>query len=40
LKKIKNLPIDQQKKILEEEFEKWKGNNNQTDDVIVVGINL
>lgn len=34
------LPMEKQKRILEEEFEKWKGNNEQTDDVCVIGIKI
>jgi|GEM_PF-107809 len=32
--------LDQMHKIMEEEFEKWRGNNKQTDDVLMIGIKL
>jgi len=35
---VKNM--DEQQKILEEEFQKWKGNNIQMDDVCVLGIGI
>ncbi|MCB8963465.1 MAG: SpoIIE family protein phosphatase [Bacteroidales bacterium] len=34
------LPIDQQKETLANEFERWKGEAEQTDDVLVVGIRI
>ena len=37
---ISDKPLDQQKKILEETFENWKGNNEQTDDVLIIGIKI
>ena len=40
LKRVKDLPVEEQKKIIEEEFTAWKGNSKQIDDIIVVGINL
>jgi serine phosphatase RsbU (regulator of sigma subunit) len=40
LLKIHNLPLKEQKKRLETEFLKWKGNNPQTDDVLVMGMKL
>lgn len=33
-------PIDKQRDILWNEFDKWKGEENQTDDVIVLGIKI
>jgi len=38
--KIHNLPLKEQKKILESEFLKWKGANPQTDDVLIMGLRL
>jgi serine phosphatase RsbU (regulator of sigma subunit) len=35
-----NLPMDLQKEILNNTFEKWKGANEQIDDVLVVGLHL
>ncbi len=35
-----NRPMEDQKQILIEAFETWKGENRQTDDVLVVGIKL
>ncbi len=37
---IHKLPLKEQKKRLESEFQKWKGNNPQTDDVLIVGMKL
>jgi serine phosphatase RsbU (regulator of sigma subunit) len=33
-------PMDQQKSILENEFDTWKGEHQQTDDVLVIGLKL
>lgn len=33
-------PIDKQRDILWNEFDKWKGEENQTDDVIVLGVKI
>lgn len=38
LAKTSALPIKQQLTALEKEFEGWKGNNEQTDDVCIMGI--
>ncbi len=40
LLKICNDPAARQKEILESEFYLWMGNNNQTDDVTVVGVRV
>ena len=40
LHKIHNLQADKQKEILNETFQEWKRENNQIDDIIVVGINI
>lgn len=34
------LPLSEQKQILEQRFEKWKGNLEQVDDVCVIGIRI
>lgn len=34
------LAMEKQKELLEKEFESWKGNNEQTDDVCVIGIRV
>ena len=34
---ISTRPIEMQKALLEMQFEKWKGNNDQVDDVLVIG---
>jgi len=34
------LPLKEQKQILENEFNNWKGKNEQTDDVLVIGIKI
>lgn len=40
LRSIQNNAIDFQGQLLNEEFEKWKGSNEQTDDVCVIGIEV
>jgi serine phosphatase RsbU (regulator of sigma subunit) len=35
---IRDEPMDQQEKLLDNFFEKWKGSREQVDDVLVVGI--
>jgi len=37
---IYNLPLPQQKEVLEERFSDWKGNNFQIDDVLVMGLRM
>ena len=37
---IKDKPMSEQKEILETEFAKWKGNHEQIDDVLVMGIKI
>lgn len=38
LLQIHELPMDQQRQILENAFNEWKGTHEQTDDVLVMGI--
>jgi serine phosphatase RsbU (regulator of sigma subunit) len=38
--KIHKKPLKEQKKILESRFLEWKGNNPQTDDVLIIGLKL
>jgi len=40
VQKIVSETIETQKQMLENEFEKWKGNNKQTDDVLIIGIKV
>lgn len=35
---ISQKPLEIQKDLLEIEFEKWRGINRQTDDVLIIGI--
>ncbi|HET6990109.1 MAG TPA: SpoIIE family protein phosphatase, partial [Bacteroidia bacterium] len=35
---IYQLPVNEQKSRITETFDKWKGNNEQTDDMLVIGI--
>jgi serine phosphatase RsbU (regulator of sigma subunit) len=35
-----NHPIQKQKEILASEFKEWKGNNEQTDDILIIGIHI
>jgi len=37
---IHKLPMHEQKKILEEKFEEWKGKNDQIDDIMILGIKM
>ncbi len=37
---ISKYPMDFQKELLEKEFENWKGENEQTDDVVMIGIKI
>jgi hypothetical protein len=34
------LPVEEQKYILEKNFDEWKGDNAQTDDVVVIGVRI
>jgi pentatricopeptide repeat protein len=36
----KEMPIEKQKEFLTEEFRRWKGKYEQTDDILIVGINF
>jgi serine phosphatase RsbU (regulator of sigma subunit) len=38
--KIHHLPVGDQKKRLENEFLRWKGDNSQTDDVLILGLRI
>jgi serine phosphatase RsbU (regulator of sigma subunit) len=38
--KINRKPLKDQKKILESSFLEWKGSNEQTDDVLVIGLKI
>jgi CheY-like chemotaxis protein len=40
LSEIHQLPMNQQKDILEQKFVEWKGNKEQTDDVLVIGVRI
>ncbi|MBD0403269.1 SpoIIE family protein phosphatase [Flammeovirga sp. EKP202] len=40
LNRTMSYPMEKQKKVLEGVFDKWKGNNAQTDDVLIVGVEL
>ncbi|HRW86574.1 MAG TPA: SpoIIE family protein phosphatase, partial [Bacteroidales bacterium] len=40
LLEIHNLPSDEQKKQLEKAFFEWKGENQQIDDVLVMGFRI
>jgi serine phosphatase RsbU (regulator of sigma subunit) len=34
------LPMEEQKQILDDKFEKWKGNLEQIDDVLIIGVKI
>jgi len=40
LTRINHLPMNEQKEMLEKRFDKWRGNNAQTDDVLVMGVKI
>lgn len=40
LRKINQLPLNEQKEILDKTFEEWKGSLEQVDDVLIIGIKL
>ena len=40
LKTIYEMPIDEQEGFLEYSFNNWKQDNDQTDDVLVIGIKV
>ncbi len=40
LEELANLPLKEQKEILDQRLEQWKGNKRQTDDITVMGIRL
>jgi serine phosphatase RsbU (regulator of sigma subunit) len=40
LSEISNYPMDKQKALLNKTFEDWRGNNEQVDDVLVMGIKI
>ena len=37
---IHNQPMQKQKAVLEEKFEEWKGENEQVDDILILGIKM
>lgn len=37
---IQDVPMNEQKAILEEQFQRWKGEHRQIDDILVMGIRL
>jgi serine phosphatase RsbU (regulator of sigma subunit) len=40
LSEIYDKPMDVQRRILENEFENWKGSANQIDDVTILGVRI
>jgi hypothetical protein len=37
---IHQKPLEEQKKVLENYFEEWRGNLEQIDDILIVGIRI
>jgi serine phosphatase RsbU (regulator of sigma subunit) len=40
LVEISSEPMQEQKDILEKRFEEWKGDQDQVDDIVVVGVRI
>ncbi len=40
IEEINSFPMEEQKKELEDKFSKWKGNEQQIDDVLIIGIKV
>ena len=40
LREVSDLPMQEQKMIFEKQFDQWKGNQSQIDDVLVMGIKI
>jgi PAS domain S-box-containing protein len=40
LRDLQNLPLPQQKQILENTIHSWQGENQQTDDILVIGLEI
>jgi len=40
LKEIHSLPTEKQLEVLDKKHTEWKGNNDQTDDIIIIGIKV
>ena len=40
LRQLSELPFEKQAGVMKNEFERWKGPNHQTDDVLVIGIKM
>jgi PAS domain S-box-containing protein len=40
LRDLQNLPLPQQKQILEDTIHSWQGENQQTDDILIIGIEI
>ena len=37
---MKDLPMNEQKEIFDNKFNLWKGNQEQVDDVLIIGIEI
>jgi len=40
LKDISKIDLDKQYKILDQRYLEWKGNNDQSDDILIIGVAL
>jgi len=40
LLEISEIEMHEQKRILEDTLNQWKGNNHQTDDILVIGVRI
>jgi hypothetical protein len=37
---VQEAPMDLQKRLMEDAFEKWRGGNEQIDDVCAIGVRI
>jgi serine phosphatase RsbU (regulator of sigma subunit) len=37
---IKDMPMDEQKQVLDQKIETWKGSHEQVDDILIIGVHI
>ena len=40
LLEIQDLPMPEQRKVMDKKLDLWMGNNPQTDDILVIGVRM